>query len=201
MRGILTKLPEAAQKGEIFRDTKPGHLPPALESAGIGRRRALTSAAQRAHGSHHHGCPMPPPWGLKQQWHHCQEWSCQSSLKGFSSAWAVPTDWSWAGDTIAAKKGRKPHGTTNIDNPHSAQNPLDYVASKAGYLMRAGLLYVMICSTSVSWSLGSLYIHRLCETVSVWVCDRLWQPHLLWDIFVEYQLFSAILFTQWASQK
>lgn len=65
MRGILTKLSEAAQKGEGFMGMKPGHLPPALESAGMGLGRAVTSVAQRARSSHHHGCPLPPPWDLK----------------------------------------------------------------------------------------------------------------------------------------
>lgn len=32
------------------------------------------------------------------------------------------------------------------------------------------------------------------------MCDTHWQLHLLGDIFVEYQLFSAILFAQWANQ-
>lgn len=33
------------------------------------------------------------------------------------------------------------------------------------------------------------------------MCDSHWQLRLLWDILVEYQLFSAMLFAQWAKQK
>lgn len=47
----------------------------------------------------------------------------------------------------------------------------------------------------------ALCVFRNCETGSVCLSDSYWQRHLLGDVSVKYQLFSATLFTQWAKQK